>query len=61
MGAFTRIVQFPHYFGHREPRNIVAFSLNGQVVAKALEAGATLAGGRDLIKTIKVMRLIIKV
>ncbi|KAL2714778.1 50S ribosomal protein L1 [Vespula squamosa] len=53
IGAFTRIIDYPHGFGHGETRNIIAFSLKTQVVEQALKAGAILAGGKDLIKSIK--------
>ncbi|XP_043678219.1 50S ribosomal protein L1 isoform X1 [Vespula pensylvanica] len=53
IGAFTRIIDYPHCFGHGETRNIIAFSSKQEVIEKALEAGATLAGGKDLIKSIK--------
>ncbi|XP_035728019.1 50S ribosomal protein L1-like isoform X1 [Vespa mandarinia] len=53
ISAFNRIVNYPHYFDHGEIRNIMVFSSKAQVIEQVLKAGATLAGGRDLIKSIK--------
>ncbi|KAK2588637.1 hypothetical protein KPH14_006404 [Odynerus spinipes] len=53
MGPFTRIVQLPHYFDHGETRNIIAFASSAQMLEEATKAGASLVGGRELIKSIK--------
>lgn len=50
---FTRIVSIPYKFDHGEERSIIAFSKTQSAQKDALNAGAHLAGGVDLIKQIQ--------
>jgi large subunit ribosomal protein L1 len=50
---FNRIAAVPFKFDHGEERTIVAFSKDVAVQKEALDAGAELAGGVELIKQIQ--------
>ncbi|XP_019867391.2 39S ribosomal protein L1, mitochondrial [Aethina tumida] len=50
---FTKIVQVPHKFDHGSERNIVVFSKDTEEQRAALAAGASLAGGVELIKQVQ--------
>ncbi|KAJ3647279.1 hypothetical protein Zmor_019165 [Zophobas morio] len=50
---FSRIAAIPHKFEHGDERAIIAFSKTASVRQEALDAGAQLAGGVDLIKQIQ--------
>ncbi|EEZ97527.1 mitochondrial ribosomal protein L1 [Tribolium castaneum] len=50
---FTRIVPIPFKFEHGEERPIIAFAKTGSAQKEALNAGAQLAGGVDLIKQVQ--------
>jgi ribosomal protein L1 len=50
---FNRIAAIPFKFDHGEERTIVAFSKDVAVQKEALDAGAELAGGVELIKQIQ--------
>ncbi|XP_044262259.1 39S ribosomal protein L1, mitochondrial [Tribolium madens] len=50
---FTRIVSIPFKFDHGEERSIIAFAKTPPALKEALDAGAQLAGGVDLIKQIQ--------
>ncbi|XP_015184943.1 PREDICTED: 50S ribosomal protein L1 [Polistes dominula] len=51
--AFSRIIDYPYNIEHNENRTILAFCAKDSLVQEVLKAGATLAGGKDLIKSIK--------
>lgn len=53
MDNFTKIVQVPHKFDHGSERNIVVFSKDTEEQRAALAAGASLAGGVELIKQVQ--------
>lgn len=50
---FTRIVPISYKFDHGEERSIIAFSKTGECQKEAIDGGAQLAGGVDLIKQIQ--------
>ncbi|XP_050303730.1 39S ribosomal protein L1, mitochondrial [Anthonomus grandis grandis] len=50
---FKRIAAVPHPFDHGEDRAIIAFAKNPESIKEAKDAGASLAGGVDLIKQIQ--------
>nr|CAI5868231.1 unnamed protein product [Callosobruchus analis] len=50
---FTRIVGIPHKFDHGEPRAVLAFCKTLEMQQTAMEAGAQLSGGTELIKQIQ--------
>ncbi|KAJ8668586.1 hypothetical protein QAD02_010249 [Eretmocerus hayati] len=47
---FQKILRLPHKFDHGEQRKVAAFCKTETDVKDALDAGATLAGGTDIIK-----------
>ncbi|KAG8239526.1 hypothetical protein J437_LFUL019216 [Ladona fulva] len=51
---FTRIVGIPCPFNHGETRKIVAFCKSTELQQIALDAGANVSGGSELIKSIQV-------
>ncbi|KAI4498379.1 hypothetical protein M0802_006558 [Mischocyttarus mexicanus] len=53
LGPFTRIINYPYNVEHNESRTIIAFAPKEPLIQEALKAGATMAGGKDLIKSIK--------
>lgn len=53
IGASSRIIQLPHFFDHGESRNVILFASTPQMWEEAKQAGAALAGGKELIKAIK--------
>ncbi|XP_001605669.5 39S ribosomal protein L1, mitochondrial [Nasonia vitripennis] len=52
VGTFNKIVPVKHHFDHGEERRLLAFCKAEEDVAAALDAGAVLAGGSDIIKLI---------
>ncbi|CAH2008224.1 unnamed protein product [Acanthoscelides obtectus] len=50
---FTRIVATPHRFDHGEERAVIAFCKDPDLQQSAVEAGAQLSGGVELIKQIQ--------
>ncbi|RZB39391.1 mitochondrial ribosomal protein L1, partial [Asbolus verrucosus] len=50
---FNQVVAIPHKFDHGEERAIIAFSKTAEAQKEALDAGAQLAGGVDLIKQVQ--------
>ncbi|XP_014614299.1 PREDICTED: 50S ribosomal protein L1 [Polistes canadensis] len=48
-----RIVDYPYNIKHNETRTILAFVAKDSLVQDVLKAGATIAGGKSLIKSIK--------
>ncbi|OXU26714.1 hypothetical protein TSAR_007310, partial [Trichomalopsis sarcophagae] len=52
VGTFNKIVPVKHNFDHGEERRLLAFCKTEEDVAAALDAGAVLAGGSDIIKLI---------
>lgn len=55
VGSFNKIVSVKHKFDHGEERSLLAFCKAEADVTAALDAGATLAGGSDIIKLILVI------
>ncbi|KAI8420636.1 hypothetical protein MSG28_007880 [Choristoneura fumiferana] len=51
--SFMRLALLPHRFPRDEERTILAFCKTPELVKQAAEAGATTAGGTDLIKKIQ--------
>lgn len=50
---FSRIALTPHKFDHGEERTVLFFGKSQEVVQEAQNAGATLAGGVELIKDVQ--------
>lgn len=50
---FSRISLTPHKFDHGEERTVLFFGKSQEVVQEAQNAGATLAGGTELIKDVQ--------
>lgn len=57
--AFNRMISVRHPFKHGEDRNVLVFCKDENQIKDALDAGAALAGGSDIVKLIMVMYLII--
>lgn len=53
MDNFKRIATVPHAFDHGEERTIIVFAKDEELQKEATLAGATLAGGVNLIKEIQ--------
>ncbi|CAB3251314.1 unnamed protein product [Arctia plantaginis] len=53
LDSFTRLSLLPHIFPRDEERTILAFCKSSELIKEATDAGATLAGGTDLIKKIQ--------
>ncbi|KAJ9581903.1 hypothetical protein L9F63_003762 [Diploptera punctata] len=53
LDPFTRVVSTPHPFINDGPRPVLAFCKTHELQRSALEAGATVAGDTDLIKSIQ--------
>lgn len=51
---FNRVSAVPHKFEHGEERTILAFAKSPEIVDGIRQAGATLAGGAELIKRIQI-------
>jgi len=47
------LAEIPHPFDQQIKRTVIMFTKNAEDVNKGLEAGATLVGGTDLIKSIQ--------
>ena len=58
METFSRIVNMKNTFDHGEERSILVFCKEEELVKDALDGGAALAGGSDIIKMIIVILLI---
>ena len=54
MDNFNRIVLLPHDFGYQERKTVVAFCKSEENQQEALDAGADLVGGLELIKKVQV-------
>lgn len=50
---FQRMAMIPHKFDHGEERKILVFAKGQENLTEALEAGATLVGGPELVKDIQ--------
>lgn len=57
MEDFTKVVSIPHPFDHKEKRSIAFFSKSVEDQNIALESGATIAGGSELIKNFQASNL----
>jgi ribosomal protein L1 len=55
LDAFTRIVSVPHPFDTGSARSVLVFCKSTELQKSALEAGATVAGGTELIKNVQVI------
>ncbi|KAL7295287.1 hypothetical protein TKK_0011422 [Trichogramma kaykai] len=53
LDAFHKMVTMKHLFDHGEERNILVFCKKDEQIKAALEGGAALAGGVDIIKLIQ--------
>ncbi|CAH0583270.1 unnamed protein product [Chrysodeixis includens] len=53
MDSFSRLSLLPHPFPREEERTILAFCKGSELIKEAMDAGATTAGGTDLIKKIQ--------
>lgn len=53
MDSFTRLSLLPHLFPREEERSIMAFCKGSELIKEAMDAGASIAGGSDLIKKIQ--------
>lgn len=53
MDSFTRLSILPHPFPREEERTVLAFCKGPEMSKEVLEAGATTAGGAELIKKIQ--------
>ncbi|KAJ8954952.1 hypothetical protein NQ318_000382 [Aromia moschata] len=51
--GFTRIAAVPHKYDHGEERTVIAFSKTPELQKEAIDAGAQLSGGVELIKQIQ--------
>ncbi|XP_063227200.1 large ribosomal subunit protein uL1m [Bacillus rossius redtenbacheri] len=51
--SLRRLVQIPHPFNPDEARSVIAFCKDAQAQKEALEAGASVVGGSDLIRSIQ--------
>ncbi|XP_075975918.1 mitochondrial ribosomal protein L1 [Anticarsia gemmatalis] len=51
--SFTRLSLLPHLFPRDEERTILAFCKGSELIKEAMDAGATMAGGTDIIKKIQ--------
>lgn len=54
LDSFTRLSLLPNIFPRDEERTILAFCKTSELIKEASDAGATVAGGTDLIKKIQV-------
>jgi len=50
---FQRIALIPHKFDHGEDRTVLVFAKSQDLVSEAVTAGATMAGGVELIKDVQ--------
>nr|CAH7757949.1 unnamed protein product [Callosobruchus chinensis] len=57
---FTRLVGIPHKFDHGEQRTVLAFCKTSEMQQSAMDAGAQLSGGTELIKQIQSGQLLIQ-
>lgn len=53
LDSFTRLSLLPRIFPRDEERTILAFCKGSELINEAIEAGATTAGGTDIIKKIQ--------
>ncbi|XP_004926849.1 large ribosomal subunit protein uL1 [Bombyx mori] len=53
MDSFTRLSLLPHPFPREEERTILAFCKGAELIKELQDAGATVAGGTDIIKKIQ--------
>lgn len=51
--SFTRLSLLPNLFPRDEERTILAFCKGAELIKEATDAGATIAGGTDLVKKIQ--------
>lgn len=54
LDSFMRLTLLPHSFPRDEERSILAFCKGQDLIREATDAGATTAGGTDLVKKIQV-------
>lgn len=54
MEKFSRSVNMPHIFDHGEKRNVIAFAKTEEIKNLALNAGAEVVGGKEIITQIQV-------
>lgn len=54
MDSFHRIVNIPHPFGNYEDRTVLAFCKTPEQTEEAIEAGADIAGGSEIIHRVQV-------
>jgi large subunit ribosomal protein L1 len=51
---FSGMVAIPHGFNHGNSRSILAFVKTSEQQKEAMQAGASMAGGADIIRDIQV-------